>query len=126
MNSVPYPNPWLSKNPATIAKIAPPMPPPNPTSPATDPTADRGKMSAGSVMINPDQDCWQKNAMLNSIKAHPTGTCGTSITTGIISALRPSTNFLEKSSDRPLLRSVLDSHPPRKLPTPDAAYGIQA
>ena len=34
-------------------------------------------MSVGSVMINPDQDCWQKNAMLNNPSAHATGTCGT-------------------------------------------------
>src|ERR1039458_10469169 len=68
-NSVPYPNPRPSKNPATTPKIAPPMAPPNPIIPDTDPTAGRGNTSAGSVMMSPDHDCWQKKAMLNKTRS---------------------------------------------------------
>src|SRR5438445_9837008 len=99
---------------------------PKPIRPDTDPTAESGKMSAGRVIIKPDHDCWQKNATLNNANAQPTGTYGTNITTGMNSALRPSANLREKSSDRPLFSRALDNHPPRKLPTPDAAYGIHA
>jgi hypothetical protein len=83
-------------------------------------------MSAGSVMINPDRDYGQRNAMLNNARAHATGTSGTRIATGMNSALRPRTNLLEKSSDRPRLNYALDNHPPRKLSIPDAAQGIYA
>ena len=92
-------------SPATTPKIAPPIAPPKPTSPDTVPTADSGKMSAGSVMIRPDHDCWQKNAMLKSSIASRTGTSGTSITTGINTALSPSAILRAKSSDRPLRSS---------------------
>ncbi len=77
-------------------------------------------------MINPDHDCWQKKAMLNNASAQPTGTCGTSITTGINNALSPSANFRAKSSEWPPRSNVLDSQPPTEPPTPDAAYGIHA
>src|SRR5580692_3984869 len=87
----------------------------------SDPTAFSGKMSAGSVMMRPDHDCWQKNAMLNNPNAQATGTCGTRITTGMNSALMPRASFREKSSDFPRLSSTLENHPPRKLPTPEAA-----
>src|ERR1041384_8188549 len=107
-------------------KIAPPIDPPKPTSPATVPTADNGNTSAGMVMIIPDHDCCAKKAMLNSAIAYPTGTCVTSMTAVIINALIPKTHLREASRDFPLRSSWLEVQPPRKLPTPEAAYGIQA
>jgi hypothetical protein len=78
------------------------------------------------VIINPDHDCCAKNAMLNSANAYETGTCGTSITAGIMAALMPRTSFRARLSDRPLRSKRLEHQPPMKLPMPDAAYGIHA
>src|ERR1700740_1093845 len=102
------------------------MAPPKPMSPATDPTELIGMISVGSVIINPDQDCCPKNAMLKSSRAKLTDTCGTKITAGISAALIPSASFLEKFKEYPVFSSLLENQPPRKLPSPDAAYGIHA
>ena len=75
------------------------MAPPNPTRPATEPTAPRGKRSAGSVITSVDQDCWPKNAMLNSTMASSTGACVTKKTNGMTAALSPSASLREKFSE---------------------------
>src|ERR1035438_10142471 len=112
--------------PTARLNIAPPTAPPMPTSPATEPTAARGKMSAGTVITSVDQDCCPKNAMAKSTIAHCTGACVTKKIHGMNAALAPSASLREKSSEWPVRIRWLENHPPDRLPTPEAAKGIHA
>src|SRR5215475_10926411 len=102
------------------------MAPPKPTRPATEPTASRGNKSAGTIITSVDHDCCPKKAMLNSTIASSTGVFVTKNATGITAALRPNAILREKFSERPDFTSRLENQPPQRLPTPEAAYGIQA
>src|SRR5271157_6001828 len=97
-----------------------------PTSPATEPTAARGKMSAGKVITSADQDCWPKNATAKSTMAHWTGAWVTKKIHGMSAALEPSASLREKSSEWPERIRREESQPPERLPTPEAAKGIHA
>ena len=97
------------------------MAPPNPTSPATLPTALRGKRSVGRIITRVDHDCCPKKAILNSTIASSTGVRVTKNATGIMAALRPNATLRERLSDAPDFSMRLESHPPHRLPTPEAA-----
>src|ERR1039458_10193573 len=112
--------------PTKRLNAAPPNAPPIPTSPATEPTAARGKMSAGTIITSVDQDCWPKNAMANSTMAHWAGACVTKKIHGMSAALAPSASLREKSSEWPERIRRLENQPPERLPTPEAAKGIHA
>src|SRR5437868_5367984 len=77
-------------------------------------------------MTSVDHDCCPKNATLKRKMTHDTDTCGTSITHGIIAALKPSAIFRAALTECPRRNSQLESPPPTTQPTPAAANGIQA
>src|ERR1019366_5644898 len=107
--------------PTKRLNAAPPNAPPMPTSPATEPTAARGKMSAGTIIPRADQDCCPKNAIAKSTMAHWTGAWVTKKIHGMSAALTPSASLREKSREWPVRIRRLENQPPERLPTPEAA-----
>ena len=93
------------------------MAPPKPTRPATEPTARRGKMSAGRIITRVDHDCCPKNAMLNSTMAMSTGDHVTKMTSGMTAALAPSAILREKFE-----RMAAPDQPAGEPPAHETAY----
>src|ERR1017187_10167329 len=112
--------------PTKRLNAAPPNAPPMPTSPAPEPTAARGKMSAGTIITRVDQDCCPKNAIAKSTMAHWTGAWVTKKIHGMRAALAPRANLREKSREWPVRIRREENQPPVRLPTPEAAKGIHA
>src|SRR6185312_14573389 len=112
--------------PAMRLNAAAPTLPADPISPATDPTAEDGKISAARVCRIVDQNWWPNKARLNTAIAMGRGTLVVNAAIGTMAAPIARVILRDRLRESPLRIKAPLNHPPTRGPKPEIAKGIQA